>query len=578
MASSLSAVDYIVFVLMLVLSSAIGIYYGIKGKQKSTKEYLTASGSMHWLPISISMLATFVSAIALMGIPSEVYTYGIQYLITVLSFVIMLSVGALVYAPIFYKTQVTSANEYLEKRFSYGIRLVGCIMFILQYVLYLAVVIYAPSLALQAVAGVPLAASIVSTGVVCTFYTTLGGMRGVVWTDVFQTFVMLLGVIVIIAIGTNEVGGIKNVIDIARDGERLKLFDFNPDPTVRNTFWTLFIGATFSFISTWTTSQVVVQRFLSASSLKNVKKALFTNILFFLVTYSVCCFSGLVMYAVYSKCDPRSVKEIKSNDQIIPYFVIHKLSHLKGVPGLYTACLFSGALSSASSGLNSLTAVVVEDIIKRRHPTLTDEKAMHVSKLIACAFGVLVISLSFLVSVVGTQVLQLAYSIAGIIGSPSFGMFTLGMLSKRANSKGAFCGVIFGVTMSAWISLGGILFPGDKAPAPVQVTNCSALGIYNATNFPNTVDGKVIYNFKPHDFPLAKLYSLSHYWYGTIGIFSTIIIGWLVSIVTGRHDEKESVDPKLLFDFQSILPARFLSSPNSFDVVQSSSSLELKEA
>ena len=111
MANSLSPVDYIVFVLMLVLSSTIGIYYGIKGKQKSTKEYLTASGSMHWLPISVSMLATFVSAIALMGIPSEIYTYGIQYFITVLSFVIMLSVGALVYAPIFYKTQVTSANE-----------------------------------------------------------------------------------------------------------------------------------------------------------------------------------------------------------------------------------------------------------------------------------------------------------------------------------------------------------------------------------------------------------------------------------------------------------------------------------
>ena len=108
---NLSVWDYLVFVLMLILSSAIGIYYGYKGRQKSTKEYLTASGSMHWLPISVSLLASFLSAIALMGIPSEIYTYGIQYFITYLSFVVMLLLSAWIYAPIFYQTKVTSANE-----------------------------------------------------------------------------------------------------------------------------------------------------------------------------------------------------------------------------------------------------------------------------------------------------------------------------------------------------------------------------------------------------------------------------------------------------------------------------------
>lgn len=109
--ASLSVWDYLVFALMLILSSAIGIYYGYKGRQKSTKEYLTASGSMHWLPISVSLLASFLSAIALMGIPSEIYTYGIQYFITYLSFVAMLLLSAWIYAPIFYQTKVTSANE-----------------------------------------------------------------------------------------------------------------------------------------------------------------------------------------------------------------------------------------------------------------------------------------------------------------------------------------------------------------------------------------------------------------------------------------------------------------------------------
>ena len=108
---SLSVWDYLVFGLMLVLSSAIGIYYGYKGRKQSTKEYLTASGNMHWLPISISLMASFLSAIALMGMPAEVYTYGAQYMVSFLSSVFIVLSSALIYAPIFYKTQVTSANE-----------------------------------------------------------------------------------------------------------------------------------------------------------------------------------------------------------------------------------------------------------------------------------------------------------------------------------------------------------------------------------------------------------------------------------------------------------------------------------
>ena len=109
--ASLSFWDYLVFALMLILSSAIGIYYGYKGRQKNTEEYLTASGNMHWLPISVSLFATFLSAIAIMGIPAEVYTYGIQYFMTYLSFMAMPLISAWIYAPVFYRTKVTSANE-----------------------------------------------------------------------------------------------------------------------------------------------------------------------------------------------------------------------------------------------------------------------------------------------------------------------------------------------------------------------------------------------------------------------------------------------------------------------------------
>ena len=109
--NSLSVYDYIVFASMLVLSSVIGIYYGCKRRQTTTKDYLTAGGSMHWLPLSISLMASFMSAVGLMGIPAETYTFGIQFLITYLSFVAIILLSSWIYAPIFYRSQVTSANE-----------------------------------------------------------------------------------------------------------------------------------------------------------------------------------------------------------------------------------------------------------------------------------------------------------------------------------------------------------------------------------------------------------------------------------------------------------------------------------
>eukprot|EP00794_Sanderia_malayensis_P018247 gene18247-20067_t len=577
--SKLSIWDYVIFSLMLVLSSAIGLYYGLRRKQQTTREYLTAGGSMHWFPISISLLASFVSAVGLLGLPAEIYTFGIQHFLTGIGFALIMLLSAWIYAPIFYRTKVTSANEYLERRFGVFVRMIGCFLFITQYLLYLSVAIYAPSLALEAVAGVPMTATIIITGCVCTFYTTLGGMRAVVWTDVLQTGFMMLGITIVAVFGTIEVGGIKNVFQKAKQGQRLDLFDFNPDPTVRNTFWSLTLGATLAMISNWTTSQVCVQRFLSASSLKSVKISLYLNA--FLMTFVLLCcsFAGLVMYAVYGHCDPRTMKEIKSNDQIIPYFVIKKLSHMPGIAGIYTACLFSGALSTISSGLNSLTAVTVEDIIRRAFPRMTDRKATIISKITACIYGLVIISLSFVVSSVGSMILQLAFLISGVVGTPNFAMFTLGMMVPKANSKGASIGLFFGLTFTAWIGIGAVIYPPNKNPLPISISQCLAV---NATVSPVV--------FKGYDFGLAKLYSVSQYWYGWIGAGTTFLVGWIASLIF--HNECDKPDPILLFDVKmellALLPRKWrpkksaevlvMTDMNGDEEVNENTNINMKEA
>ncbi|CAB4002935.1 intersectin-1 isoform X1 [Paramuricea clavata] len=187
--------------------------------------------------------------------------------------------------------------------------------FNIRSLLYLPVVLYAPSLALQAVAGVPLVASIISTGVVCTFYTTLGGLKAVVWTDVFQALVMVAGLITVFIVGTVNVGGFDKVWQINKDRGRLTFFDFNPDPTIRNTFWTLTIGGAFGAMFPWTVSQAAVQRILASKSVENARRAMWLNIPCLIFVVGLCCLDGLVIFAVYADCDLKKSKKVTSNDQ-----------------------------------------------------------------------------------------------------------------------------------------------------------------------------------------------------------------------------------------------------------------------
>ncbi|XP_047134218.1 sodium-coupled monocarboxylate transporter 1 isoform X1 [Hydra vulgaris] len=572
--NTFSIPDYLVFAATLLISSVIGIYFACGGKQKNTKEYLMAGRNMSWFPLFVSLLASYLSAITLLGVPSEIFTYGIQYIILSFSYSIVVLVSSTIFLPIFYNLQMTSSNEYLEKRFTPGIRSLGCVLVMTQYILYLAVVLYAPSLALESVAGIPLTATIISTGVVCTFYTTLGGMKAVIWTDVFQAGIMVAGLVVVMVIGLIEIKGFKNLFTIATKGERMTLFDFNPDPTVRNTFWTLLIGGAFTAMPLWTVCQPAVQRFQAAKSIAESKKALLMNIPGLMFIVLLCALDGLIIYAVYHECNigVGGIKAVKSNDQVLPYFIIHKMGHLKGVAGLFTSCLFSGALSTASSGLNSMAAVALEDIVKKIKPGISEQASTMASKTIACFLGVVVIGLAFLVSLFGSMVLQLAYSIFGIVGGPYLGLFFLGMMFPFSNSKGAYCGALIGVSSTLWLAIGGFLYPPNKHEAVIHVYGCNVFNSTNATIGFNSTNATMNWQNRsgeirpiyiaPNINPLlASWYSVSYLWYAAIGVSFTVAAGCLFSLIFNvlSSEEKCAIEPRLLFDygafFQSITPS-----------------------
>ncbi|EDO36358.1 predicted protein [Nematostella vectensis] len=267
------AVDYSVFAIMLLISTGIGIYHALTGgKQKTTAEFLLANRKMMFLPVALSLLASFMSAITILGVPSEMYTFGTQYWMIISSYVILFPAVALVFVPVFRAVHITSSYEYLEKRFSLVIRSIGSALFIIQTCLYMAIVTYGPSLALEAVTGFPIWVSIVALGVVCTFYTTIGGMKAVIWNDVLQAIIMLVGLVAVVVVGSQKVGGFTEVWKTMEKGARLKFIDFNPDPTQRLSIWSLMIGGAFGLFPLWAVNQTAVQRFLSAKSDKEAKR------------------------------------------------------------------------------------------------------------------------------------------------------------------------------------------------------------------------------------------------------------------------------------------------------------------
>lgn len=566
-----SPVDYVVFSIMLLISALIGIWYGCGpgGKQKTTAEYLLANRKMRHFPVAISLLVSYLSAITLLGVPSEIYTYGAQYYVLILSYFIICGTVAIVFVPMFRRVNITCANEYLELRFSVGVRIVGCAFFLLEYTLYLFVVLYAPSLALEAVAGIPLSASILTTGIVCTFYTSLGGLKAVIWTDVFQSLIMIAGLIVVVIVGSLEVGGFDRVWQINKDFGRLDFFNFNPDPKVRNTFWTLTLGGAFTAMPVWTVSQTAVQRFLAIRSYRDARKAVWLNIPGLIIIVTLCCLDGLVIFAVYSGCDLRAAQKITSNDQTLPYFVINKLGHLKGLPGMFTACLYAGALSTASSALNAMALVSLEDIVKKKVPDISDSDAAKLCKIIALSFGIVVIGGAFVVKYVGTMVLQLAYSIFGICGGPLLGIFFLGMFVPQANSKGAYFGIFTGAAMTTWVFIGSTLFPPNKYPGLRSVRGCD---FFNSTSYNGSItlasseasakwdsDGYIRNHFSGHSEAIADLYSMSYLWFSGLSVIVSFGVGVIMSLILASKEDKErEVDPKLLFPlkdwFKGFLP------------------------
>ncbi|KAG9490557.1 hypothetical protein GDO78_006081 [Eleutherodactylus coqui] len=546
--------DYVVFAAVLLISAVIGIYYAFAGRGKTTsQEFLTGAKSMTALPVALSLTASFMSAVTILGTPADVYRYGAMYGIFAISYALVVIICAEIFLPVFYRLNIASTYEYLELRFNRVVRILGTVIFIIEMILYTGIVIYAPALALNQVSGFNLWGAMIATGLVCTFYCSLGGLKAVIWTDAFQIIIMLAGFIAVIIRGVVVQGGIQTILNDSYYGGRLNFWDFDPHPLRRHTFWTIVIGGTFLWTGIYGVNQSQVQRYIACKSKFQAKMSLYMNLVGLWAILACAVLSGLILYSVYKDCDPWTSKRISAPDQLMPYLVLDILQNYPGVPGLFVACAYSGTLSTVSSSINALAAVTVEDLIKPC-TNLSERKLSWLSKGMSAFYGVLCIAMSVIASHMGS-VIQAALSIFAMVGGPLLGLFSLGLFLPFCNPPGAIVGLLVGFAMSLWAGIGAQIYtplPERSRPLILSTAGCDFSNTTNITSVMEMTTTMIFTTVQPHvsERPLLAdyWYSLSYLYFSILGTLVTVVVGIIVSLLSGGW--KQNVNRDYLYGRQ----------------------------
>jgi len=536
------AANYVIFAGMLLVSALIGVFFCIRG-QKNTEEFLMASRSMSTLPMTLSLIASFMSAITLLGTPAEMYVSGTQYVALVISYPFVMGAAAHLYLPVFMNIKITTSYEYLEYRFGKAVRILSSACFTLQMVVYMSIVVYAPALALEQVTGINVDLACAIIFLVCIFYTTIGGIKAVMWTDTFQAACMFGSFLAIIIKGNYDVGGAGVVFDRNYQSGRIELFNFEPDMRMRHTVWSLVIGGYFTWISIYGINQTQVQRYLTVKKKSQAVKAIWWNVLGIGSLLLICAYGGLVMYALYHDCDPITTQQVDKKDQLFPLFVMQVMGDYPGVPGLFVAGVFSGALSTVSSGLNSLAAVCLRDFIETGCGIyMTEQRATYVTKALAIIFGVVGYIFIFVVKNVG-GVLEAALGIFGIVGGPVLGAFTLGMFVPFATYTGAFVGEFSALIFTMWMGFGQTAsqlagtYDGEtwSPKMPTSIEGCPESWLNYTMKDPKVPS---------ESFQHLPLYEVSYMWFSAIACMWCVVVGIVVSLI--KPEDHRRVDRRLI--------------------------------
>lgn len=444
-------IDYLIMVLTIVVSIGVGFWFS--QKQKNTDSYFKAEGSVPSWAIGMSILATLISSVTFLAYPGEGYSSNWIRLIQglMVPIVLLAIIGFVV--PLFRSVIKLSAYEYFEQRFGSFARYYTSISFMLTHFAKMGSVFYLISLALSGMIGIDTTTIIWIIGIAIIILTLFGGIEAVIWLDVIQGFLLIIGGL--IALGVllfTPKGGPVEVWNVAMEGGRIGFGPFDWD-FVNLTFWVMTLNGVFYAIQKYGTDQTIIQRYLTAKTDKSAVRASLMGVLLSVPVWALFMFIGTALYSFYQIESPTPALpvDIKA-DAVFPFFIMNELP--VGIVGLVISALIAAAISSLDSDLNCLSAILVEDYYKRARPNSTQKQQLNMGRLfvILAGFGAIAVAL-FYVNAGNGGILGIIFTLYAIFSGGIAGMFLLGIFSTRANKKGLYWGIGACVIFIAWALL-----------------------------------------------------------------------------------------------------------------------------
>lgn len=454
-------------VLLCYLVCMLGMGWYFSRRQDNTAEYFTGGGNMNPVLVGISYFATLLSTVSYLAGPGEIIKHGpVAVIVGIIAFPLIYIVVGYWLLPTLMKHRLTSAYELLEEKLGTGIRLLAAVMFIALRLIWMGLLLYVASQALVVVMGLeddaaPMAAAV--AGMIAVIYTSIGGMRTVVITDLAQSILLLGGTFLAVAIiSISDVGLSWIPTSWSPNWDTQPLFSF--DPHVRITvFGTVLHSFTWS-VCTAGSDQTTVQRFMSTRDASAARRSFLVSLIVqtlvaFFIT--ILGFALLGYYTTFPELLSEGISPTEDADRIFPFFIAHNLPTVAA--GLVVAAVFAAAMSSIDSGTNSITAVVLTDFLDRFNLRPKSEKA-HSRMAMALALGIGIISVTFstFMDKVPGNFTALAYKTGNLLVAPISSLFFLVLFVRFATPLGAYTGVLCGTVVAVLISFWDV-FTGQPA-------------------------------------------------------------------------------------------------------------------
>jgi solute:Na+ symporter, SSS family len=447
-----STLDLAVIAVYFLATMAIGFIFW--RRSRSVEGFTAADRSLPGWLTGLSILGTYVSSITFLALPAKAYASNWNSFVFSLTLPFATWIAVRWFLPFYRRRGHVSSYQHLEERFGPWARGYASVCYLATQLARMGTVLYLMALPLSAFLGWDVRAIILMTGVSVILYSLVGGIVAVIYSDAMQTIVLIAGAVMCAVLMVADLPeGPSQLFRVAMAHDKFSLGSFGPS-LAEPTFWVVFVYGMVINLQNFGIDQNYVQRYLASRSDREARKSVWLGGLTYLPLSAVFFFIGTALYAyVAAKPDllPMDLRDPARADSVFPWFIVSVLP--SGITGLLIAAIFAAAMSTISTCLNSSATIILTDHYKRYiNPHASERVSMRVLRGATVVWGLLGIGAAIAMTSVRSA-LDAWWTLAGIFGGGTLGLFLMGFISKRATSRSAMIGVGAGVVLILWMTI-----------------------------------------------------------------------------------------------------------------------------